>query len=933
MAEFSITQVDATDTRAFQVAMAASPNGNIAVAWRQGSTDVNINRDIGVRVLTADGTAVSGEIFMSPGGATGSENQPEIIAIDNTHFVVAYSVFNSTNARFEVHARELTLSGNTLTAGSDHVVSDTAKDATGQVSLVKMDNGNIAFAWGEFPADFSSGRTVVRIVDSSLNSLSAITQVSQTTTLSPTNVEIVANGNNLAVAWTQNSSTTVPTFGYSFTANANGTIPALTLGDITIRTGSTSIQDMVRLANGDLLVLTIGGPTIGGILDDGDRLFGTIYSANFGAVVTSTFQINQNEQATGVAGATGVALPGGGFAVVYSQEVTSTPSAGFDVFYRVYSDGYAATGNATRMHDNGDTILDTLPVAVVTGTNGDLTVVWQRSPSGASTEVLVADRVLGLDPQPAAPSVTVNTGSTLAEGALDVVVAGELTTTDTDTAAGSLVYTVTTAVTRGTLWVNTDGGGGTVNGAETALGVGGTFTQANIAGGLLKYRHNGGETTSDSFVFTVTDGTTPVTGTTFAFTITPVNDPAVLSSVNVALSATESRQTTSGTLTISDVDSAATFVAQNAAAGTSGVFTITTAGVWVYEANANFASLATGSSVGDTFNVSSADGTVTTVQVTINGAASVVPGATGGADTLTGGTGRDQMTGLAGNDTLSGGNGNDTINGGAGADSLVGGSGNDTASHASATVGNFQAVLFGSQHNTGDAAGDTYAGIENLLGSSFDDKLFGDSGANRLDGGTGNDVLFGMEGDDVLTGGTPGAGGWDQLWGGDGSDTASYAATTTGVYADIVATGGWIRDGIGTLVLADTYNLIENLTGGSGEDVLAGDGLANVIEGGVGADQLYGRGGADTFVYGTWADSNIVTGYDTVADFVAGTDRIDLRALGTNSGRVIITSASGATKLLVELSPGTFDGVFDGGSDLAVAFIGNNALTVADILF
>ena len=62
-------------------------------------------------------------------------------------------------------------------------------------------------------------------------------------------------------------------------------------------------------------------------------------------------------------------------------------------------------------------------------------------------------------------------------------------------------------------------------------------------------------------------------------------------------------------------------------------------------------------------------------------------------------------------------------------------------------------------------------------------------------------------------------------------------------------------------------------------------------------------------------------------------NKIDLRALGTNSSRVIITSASGATKLLVELSPGTFDGSFDGATDLAVAFIGTNALTMADILF
>ena len=56
--------------------------------------------------------------------------------------------------------------------------------------------------------------------------------------------------------------------------------------------------------------------------------------------------------------------------------------------------------------------------------------------------------------------------------------------------------------------------------------------------------------------------------------------------------------------------------------------------------------------------------------------------------------------------------------------------------------------------NTGDAAGDTYANIENLTGSGFNDTLTGDSGANTLDGGAGSDVLLGGLGADTLIGGT-----------------------------------------------------------------------------------------------------------------------------------------------------------------------------------
>ncbi|MCE8510004.1 hypothetical protein KBY28_16250 [Ruegeria pomeroyi] len=126
------------------------------------------------------------------------------------------------------------------------------------------------------------------------------------------------------------------------------------------------------------------------------------------------------------------------------------------------------------------------------------------------------------------PTLDTNTGSSLNEGAVDVITSSELDTNDVDTADADLTYTVTTtAVANGTLWVDTDGSG-TVNGGESAIGLGGTFTQDDIANGRLKYQHNGGETTSDSFGFQVSDGPNSITGQTFTFSITPVNDLPVI---------------------------------------------------------------------------------------------------------------------------------------------------------------------------------------------------------------------------------------------------------------------------------------------------------------------------------------------------------------------------------------------------------------------
>jgi Ca2+-binding RTX toxin-like protein len=141
------------------------------------------------------------------------------------------------------------------------------------------------------------------------------------------------------------------------------------------------------------------------------------------------------------------------------------------------------------------------------------------------------------------------------------------------------------------------------------------------------------------------------------------------------------------------------------------------------------------------------------------------------SDSLYGLGGNDTLNGGAGDDTLDGGDGNDTLNGGAGADHLIGGAGIDTVSYGGAASGVTIDLQAGAGY-TGDAAGDTFSGIENALGSSFGDILSGDANANTLNGGGGDDWLFGQAGDDTLIGGA----GDDILRGGFGHDVLDGGA-------------------------------------------------------------------------------------------------------------------------------------------------------------
>ncbi|MEO1528387.1 MAG: cadherin-like domain-containing protein [Planctomycetota bacterium] len=141
-----------------------------------------------------------------------------------------------------------------------------------------------------------------------------------------------------------------------------------------------------------------------------------------------------------------------------------------------------------------------------------------------------------------APTIAANTGVTVLEGSTgNTLTNAELRTDDVDDAASGLTYTVTDAVDNGTLTLNGFG----------ALGLGDTFTQAELDAGDVRYVHDDSETTSDSFGFSVADGgedgAAPATGT-FVFTITLVNDGVVSA--------------------ISDADGAANTVAEDAANGT-----------------------------------------------------------------------------------------------------------------------------------------------------------------------------------------------------------------------------------------------------------------------------------------------------------------------------------------------------------------------------
>jgi Ca2+-binding RTX toxin-like protein len=207
----------------------------------------------------------------------------------------------------------------------------------------------------------------------------------------------------------------------------------------------------------------------------------------------------------------------------------------------------------------------------------------------------------------------------------------------------------------------------------------------------------------------------------------------------------------------------------------------------------------------------------------------------GGDDTLNGGAGSDRLTGGAGNDNVFGDDGADTVLEGAGNDNVQAGTSPDvdTLDYSGVTGGVTLSLALTSPQVTGGAGTDTVSDFDHLTGGSGADVLGGDGAPNVVSGGAGNDSILGDDGDDTISGDA-------------GTDTVDYSAFATDVTVTLGPAAGTSPGSAVTTLGNDTLLGLENVTGGTGNDVLTGEAGANVLTGNDGDDTLAGLRGNDT---------------------------------------------------------------------------------------
>ena len=192
------------------------------------------------------------------------------------------------------------------------------------------------------------------------------------------------------------------------------------------------------------------------------------------------------------------------------------------------------------------------------------------------------------------------------------------------------------------------------------------------------------------------------------------------------------------------------------------------------------------------------------------------------------------------------------------------------------------------QHGTEVALND----IENIIGTRFNDTLFGNQENNVILGGAGNDRIHPFAGTDFVDGGA-------------GRDTLLLNGSPEGTNINLKE--GRARTSVGL----NRFVNIENANGSAvGGDTIVGDHRRNVLDGLGGNDRLFGEGGNDTLIGGE------------------GNDRLD----GQN-GNDILQGGRGNDRLFAGRGRDLLDGgddddqLFDGrGDDTLLGGKGNDRL-------
>ncbi len=503
-------------------------DGNFVIVWV--NTDGN-GVGVGARVYSKDGTPVNDEFIANKDTTNGAQNAPDVAVDEDGDFVVVWQ-----NQYGFVQGQRFDVDGNEK--GTDFNINTNSGNGDQLYPSVDMDkDGDFVVTWNRYYSN--TNRIKARRYASDGSSLGDEFNVSPTSFSSgirDAKPEItVDKDGDFVIVWSQEYDATkrgayIQRFSVSGQKEGGAHLVA------SFNTDYYEEPVIGGDADNDFVVVIQGSDA------SQSGLFAKFYHAldpNEAPVLSTNNSISVSE--------------GGSIALTSSQLNATDTDSDFlsDIVYTIESvptngsfriNNVAASvgnkftqqnindGNVTYTHNGSESTSDAMSVSIDDGFN-------QIGPYS------IGFSISGTNDAP----VLSNLGLTFLEGSETVFDNTMLDASDVDNTDAQLVFTVTSLPQYGKLTLS-----------EVELAAGGTFTQADIGNGLVKYKHSGSEEGSDSFNFTLSDGNNTSSVQTFIITVTLEDDPpAVTTNEAITLDQGATAVITSDHLLTSDEDTEA----------------------------------------------------------------------------------------------------------------------------------------------------------------------------------------------------------------------------------------------------------------------------------------------------------------------------------------------------------------------------------------
>ncbi|MDG4544483.1 MAG: Ig-like domain-containing protein, partial [Rickettsiales bacterium] len=851
-------QVNNDDNDAQSLSIEELSNGNFVITWGLGN--------VYGQIYSANGATVGG-VFPVNTITTGSNNSQSVAAInDNGDFVVVWGRVNGGNLSglkgqiFSSDGSKIGSEFSVTNSPSAKFISVTSDTSGGFIATWNASNGS-SVSDGIFGKRYDSNGNALGdefYVDrGSLTSVASLSNgdfvIARQVSSSSTDSEIYAT------TYTLNDST--ETYGTQLADNINGTLSADTIdasdGDDVIFTGGGN----------DVLTLGSGADTV--VIADSDDSTVTIndWDSTDTINLASFADITSIDDLTITAGSAIIHLPDEQFIHILNIEPDDLSSSNF--IFSIPTNN-APVANADTASVSEDTSVNIDVVANDTDLDNDnLNIV---SVDGSLTTGLV----------------TINPNGTIdykAEGFFETLGAG-------DTATDSFAYTISdgkggidTATVNLTIngvndnpiaakdsaTVNEDdsnaiinllGGATDIDGDTVALASLDLTSTVGIVtdnlDGTVSYDANGqfdyldaGQTATDSFAYTVSDGNGGSDTKTVTVTVHGIDSPTNTAPVAVADSASVSED---GSINIdvlandTDADNDTLSVSSLDDSLTVGSVIIDTDGTIKYDTDSKFEYLAAGVDATDTFTYTVSDGNggldTQTVTVTINGENDAPDSIFLGYPLVAENKYGEVIGGITFSDVDIG----DTHSFG-----VFDLQDNPDSRFVIEDVGGQLKLKL--QTNVAldyetEQVIDLKLKVTDNGGLSFDNNvkifvtdeaktIFGTNGDDTINGTIGKDVIYAGDGDDVINS----QGGSDLIFAGGGEDTVDAGAGVDFIVA-----------GVGNDTVYGSYGA-DFIWGNEGDDTLYGGGGNDTINGGEDNDTIYGGADSDAIEGGTGIDT------------------------------------------------------------------------------